>query len=269
MSIIRIAGGFALAACCLWSQGFDPGCKLPFDALKTEGLDIDANCTIDGGAAPGDTGKKLESNAKNNFCAKGKPTTILYSAFTKLQGLSDQQDGLKAALKESRDVLADLLNLPSGRKVGEGTLVQYVGFLLSAHNSNVSKGELVNCKTKGKPANDIHIELVKTAGEEDECNGVTAEMSPHFRPESWGELVGMTIKRPVRVTGPLFFDGSHAPCHDNVRPKPNRISVWEIHPVYKFDVCKNTTLAACKAEADVWIPLDEWNSHAEEEAGGQ
>jgi hypothetical protein len=176
MSIVRIAGGFALAACCLWSQGFDPGCKLPFDALKTEGLPIDA--------APGDTGKRLESNAKNNFCAKGKPTTITYSAFTRLQSLSDGQDGLRAALKQDRSVLADLLKLPSGRNVGEGTVVQYVGFLLGARNSNVSKGELVNCKTKGRDANDIHIELVKTAGEEDECNGVTAEMSPHFGPRA-------------------------------------------------------------------------------------
>ena len=57
--------------------------------------------------------------------------------------------------------------------------------------------------------------------------------------------------------------------HDDVRPNPNRISVWEIHPVYQFDVCKNTTLASCKADADVWIPLDKWHPHEEDLEPGQ
>ena len=91
------------------------------------------------------------------------------------------------------------------------------------------------------------------------CNG-------RLRPEAWTDLPNLSIKRPVRVTGPLFFDGSHRPCHGDTRPSPNRISVWEIHPVYQFEVCKNKSLSSCKVGDDtVWVPLDRWHSHADEE----
>jgi hypothetical protein len=81
----------------------------------------------------------------------------------------------------------------------------------------VKKGELVNCKITGAESKDVHIELVKMASEDDACNSVTAEMSPHLRPESWTDLPGLAIKRPVRITGPLFFDGSHRPCSGDKR----------------------------------------------------
>ena len=71
--------------------------------------------------------------------------------------------------------------------LGEGTLVQYAGYLLDAHVSNVGKGELVNCKTGGQLFNDVHIELVDTPGEDDDCQSVPAEMSPHLRPEIPGQ----------------------------------------------------------------------------------
>jgi len=148
--------------------------------------------------------------------------------------------------------------------------VQFVGFLFDAHHSNVGKGkgELVNCKLPAREDNDIHIELMKDGTEKDPCNGVTAEMSPHFRPEAWNELVGLEIDRPVRITGPLFFDSSHHPCHDGKRPSPNRISVWEIHPVYQFEVCKikEKSVSACDVKDDsLWIPLDKWHSTEDEE----
>jgi hypothetical protein len=124
----------------------------------------------------------------------------------------------------------------------------------------------VNCKTGGEASNDIHIELVKTADEDDACKSVTAEMSPHFRPESWSSLPDLKIVRPVRLTGALFFDGSHRPCTATSRPSPKRISVWEIHPVYQFEVCKFNSRSRCKATADdVWIPLDQWHPHGEDE----
>lgn len=57
-----------------------------------------------------------------------------------------------------------------------------------------------------------------------------------------------------RTIGPLFYDGSHVPCHDDKRPNPQRASVWEIHPVYSVDVCKQKG-KTCQT----WISLDEWN----------
>lgn len=248
---------------------FEPDCTLPFDAIKAEGLTIDETCSPDGNAGD-DVGKRLESNAKNNFCVEGSPVPITYEDFTNLQSASDNIGGLRNLLKTSRDRLLDLMTQSGGTKLGEGRLVQFVGFLFEAHYSNVGKGkgELVNCKLPTREDNDIHIQLMKDAVEKDPCNSVTAEMSPHFRPEAWAQLVGLDIDRPIRITGPLFFDGSHHPCHDDVRVSPNRISVWEIHPVYQFEVCSinEKTVSKCDVKNNsLWIPLDKWNSTEDEE----
>ncbi len=246
---------------------FKAGCKLPFDTIKTKSLEIDAKCTLDGNAAD-NSAKRLENNAKNNFCADGTPKVITYDDFKTLEETADGIDGLRQGLKESRDGLVDILKTAAHPKLGEGSLVQFVAFVLDARNSNVGKGkgENVNCKLPDKEGNDIHIELTMDLADDDPCNGVTAEMSPHFRPETWNSLVGMDLKRPVRITGPLFFDDSHHPCHDGVRPNPKRVSVWEIHPIYEFEVCKDKTLKLCDAKkTSQWIPLDEWVSEQAEE----
>jgi hypothetical protein len=242
---------------------FQPDCKLPFDSIKTLDLDVDADCTVDGNAGT-DTAKRLENNAKNNFCVKGSPTSITYDDLKGLQLAADGIDGLKATLKTSRDRLIDIF-APAGRpKLGEGTLVQFVSFVEDAHPSNVGKGkgENVNCKLPKKEDNDIHIELTMDLADDEPCNSVTAEMSPHFRPEVWSELVPLKkFDRPVRITGPLFFDDSHQPCHDGVGQNPKRISVWEIHPVYQIEVCtaKAKTLAACNVgNNSLWIPFDQF-----------
>ena len=104
----------------------------------------------------------------------------------------------------------------SGVELGEGKYVEYAGFLLHGQYSNRSKGEAVNCNIPGADTNDIHIQLVNDPADDDACDSVTAEMSPHFRPESWTpEKLNSIQDRLVRLRGPLFYDGSHAPCHDN------------------------------------------------------
>ena len=252
---------------------FKPGCKLPFDSIKSTGLEIDAQCSGDGNGAD-DRAKVLENHAKNNFCVTGKPVAITEDDFKGLQKLADD-NGLKKGLKTSRDSLVNIFDSSGGTKIGEGTLVQFVSFLLKASNSNVGagKGENVNCKLTEKDENDIHIELTIDRSDDDPCNGVTAEMSPHFRPEEWDRLVELEkFDRPIRVTGPLFFDDSHTPCHDNVRPNPKRASVWEIHPVYQFEICsaKAKDLKACDVKNDsVWVPLDQWFSSNQDEEPGQ
>ncbi len=247
--------GLALAQ----PQPFAPGCDVPFKPISTANLGIDQQCGVDGGSS--EAGKKAESNAKNNFCVKGAVTPIQYETFTQLEAAVTEEQ--RKAAKKDRTVLKNVV----ADNLGEGTLVKFVGYFLDAHVSNVGKGELVNCKLGGKLFNDVHIELVNAPDEDDDCQSVTAEMSPHLRPESWTRLAGMTIKRQVRVTGPLFFDGSHHACHGTVRPSPHRISVWEIHPVYQFEVCKNKPPATCKVDDDAaWIPLDQWQSQDDDEA---
>lgn len=251
---------------------FKPGCNLPFDSIKSTGLEIDAKCSSVGNGGD-DTAKVLENQSKNNFCAQGPPVPITYEDFTGLQKFADD-NGLKKGLKTSRESLLNIFDSSGGSKIGEGQLVQVVTFLLKAHHSNVGSGENVNCKLTKEDDNDIHIELTmdRSVDEPDPCQSITAEMSPHFRPEEWNRLTDLDkFDRPVRITGPLFYDNSHTPCHDNVRPNPKRISVWEIHPVYQFEICKAKTkdLKACDVKDNsVWIPLEQWfSSDADEEPG--
>ena len=224
---------------------FEPGCPMPFasDPIPS----IDGECGIEGA---GSTDEKIaESKAKNNFCAATSSVApITYQTFI------DLQKNTSFRRSADRSPLASILT-ENGATLGEGKYVEYVGFLLHAQYSNRSKGEAVNCNIPGIDTNDIHIQMVDDPDDDDACDSVTAQMSPHFRPEAWTpEKLNSIQNRLIRLRGPLFYDGSHAPCHDNKRPNPQRISVWEIHPVYSVDVCKQKGKPCLD-----WIPLDEWN----------
>ncbi len=248
------------------AQGFELPCTLPFDEIK-EIHPIDDSCGIEG---VGSSDAHLAQNrAKNNFCATGTPVRVTYNNFLRLQQAAEKKSipfGSSNSLPEDRSVLRDVYITSAGKKLGEGTLVRYVAFIVDAHHSNLKKGESVNCKKGGEETNDIHIALGRTP-DDDPCDTVTAEISPHFRPSSWDELEHTGLDgRPVRVTGQLFFDASHKPCTKTKRASPPRASIWEIHPVYGIDVCKSKSLTSCKAnDESVWIPLHEWHAVEEEQ----
>lgn len=230
---------------------FHPGCGMPFQSNPVP--DIDGQCSIDGA---GNTDEKIaESKAKNDFCVStAHVTPIEYQTF------QDLQNNTNFRKSGDRSPLAKVLS-QDGVSLGEGTYVEYAGFLLHAQYSNKSKGEAVNCNIPGEDTNDIHIQMVKDFGDDDACDSVTAQMSPHFRPETWTpDKLNSAKDHMIRLRGPLFYDGSHAPCRDGKRPNPQRISVWEIHPVYSVDVCKQKTKQGdTNAKCTDWVPLDEWN----------
>lgn len=224
---------------------FNPGCRMPFKSNPIS--DIDGQCSIEGA---GNTDEKIaESKAKNDFCVPtGKITRIEYQTF------KDLQEATIFKRSANRSPLAKI-TLPNGATLGEGQYVEYAGFLLHAQYSNKSKGEEVNCNIPGEDTNDIHIQMVADPTDDDACDSVTAQMSPHFRPESWTpEKLNSVKDHMIRLRGPLFYDGSHAPCRDGKRPNPQRISVWEIHPVYSVDVCQQKG-----PKCTSWVALDEWN----------
>jgi hypothetical protein len=225
---------------------FDPGCKMPF--VSNPSSDIDNACSIEGVGAT--DAKIAESKAKNDFCVStANVTPITYQNFIDLQ-----KNTRFPRSSADRTPLASIINV-DGTPVGEGTYVEYTGFLLHAQYSNKSKGEAVNCDIPGESTNDIHIQMVDDPNDDDACDSVTAQMSPHFRPESWTpDKLNSIQGHMLRLSGPLFYDGSHSPCHDNKRPNPQRISVWEIHPLYAVDVCKQKG-KTCQD----WVALDEWN----------
>jgi hypothetical protein len=145
--------------------------------------------------------------------------------------------------------------------------VRIAARVLKADHSNFKRnGESVNCNHKTRPWNDVHIALVKSAST-DECSSITAQISPHFRPDDWAPIALKDLDRPVRITGQLFFDSAHTPCHNGVKPRPRRQSVWEVHPVYRIEVCStSTSLSTCKANDDSkWKDLHVWLEEHEEE----
>lgn len=155
------------------------------------------------------------------------------------------------------------------KTLGEGKLVILKAYVLKARQEG---GESVNCKgnTPDDPLfHDIHISFVnadnkpqtgdtKPTLDKKECTGIVAEMSPHHRPDFWtADNVNKVAAAQalVRVTGQQFFDSSHVPCSNGapVGSNPKRISLWEIHPIYKFEICTGD----CDG-AGQWQPLEEW-----------
>jgi hypothetical protein len=248
---------------------FDPGCPLPFADLAVT-HPIDGNCGIEGKSAADDA-NHAQNQAKNDFCANGDPVTVTQDDFVKLQAAVQDAGipfGSPKKLPADRSVLHDLITGSSGAKIGEGTKVRFVAFVLlsaakqgaqpkgKAHYSDTKTGESVNCGEPGNEPNDIHIPTVQVPDPgADECASVTAEISPHSRPTGWTPKALNGAGVPLRFTGHLFFDGSHKPCTEG-KGNPKRVSSWEIHPVYAVDFCTGATLADCPAGDDTkWHPI--------------
>jgi hypothetical protein len=264
-----------------------PGCKLPFDAIKTP-RPIDAICPVGGCSELGNTGQptphQLLNIAKNNFCATHPAAAVSYNDFVNLQQASDKLKATSPAwwpslLPADRTKLPKVASSGGGRKqmVGDGVKVVFVGFIREAKYDDTETGEDVNCKIGGQGLigtsdNDIHISIGLTpltqahAPMPERCQSLTAEMSPHFRPAVWEKIVTQSYQQvfqthPVRITGTLMMDAEHVPCVNGAirSGNPVRISVWEIHPVYAIDICKNTSLKACGvADASAWTPFDKY-----------
>lgn len=208
--------------------------------------------------AQGSGGAETAQNtAKNDFCSSGDPQPITFEDFKNLQSqVADDPNinwGDKNTDTRQKGPTTDRTPL---QQLGEGNLVVLRGFVLIARQEG---GESVNCgKNVPNQADyhDIHISVVPSADETDECNGVVVEMSPHHRPAEWtAGNVEKLAHTPVRVTGHLFFDSSHVPCSDGqgAPGNPKRFSLWEIHPIYQFEVCTGN----CDAEG-TWVALSDW-----------
>jgi hypothetical protein len=223
------------------------GCTVPFADIAVH-RGVDTRCGILGDS-PDTTPEHQEQNRrKNNLCATGAPKDVAAGDLVDLQKQVNES-GLKYGLH----------NPPTDRssleQLGEGSVVRVAGLIEIARFSNPRDGESVNCHRTGS-SNDIHIELVGKPGQK-KCQGFTAEIIPHLRPRRWtpGDLT--KPRRPVRLTGQLFFDGSHHPCKNGKKTDgPLRATEWEIHPVYNVEICTNKTLAKCPIDDDsVWRRL--------------
>ena len=217
--------------------------QFPNQGGSTTPATIDA-CGLSGSAAATSADGK-QNSVKNNFCATGAPTPVKTSDMASLQASVEKIPGFpKGTPPANRSALT---------KLGEGAAVVFEGFVFEARQECK---ETVNCGTAMPNVNashDIHISLLDDARktkdsdpqakrDAEECTAFVAEMIPHHRPAEWTACSVNAVadqKLRVRVTGQRAFDGSHLPCKNGAPQgtNPKRISLWEIHPIYKFEVC--------------------------------
>lgn len=255
--VVAVLVGFVRVCC---AEEFKVECPMPFADETHWDLNKVVDCGLEG-APQGSDANHAQNRMKNNFCATGQPVSITFNTVDKLQAAVDQKGipyGSGQHLPPDRAQLSSLVSV-HGKLIGEGSVVRIVAYIIDAHYSNVRNGESVNCKLLGEDNNDIHIMLGWTVGD-DPCETVTAEMIPHFRPDSWtADNLGALNGRLVRITGQLFFDGSHRPCHNGKPANPPRRSTWEIHPVYAIDVAKSRgSMRVSPSDNSNWMPMDEY-----------
>lgn len=217
---------------------------------------------------------------KNNFCAPAtKIAPVTLKTFGDLGNASNNEPTIpKGSPPPSRTKLRDIITLGNGAKLGEGKIVTFVGFVLDARHSNVDRdspltkgnGESVQCNLLGCAYNDIHITLAEDPKETSLCKTIVAEIVPHYRPPAWDlfdspDYAAFLKTHPVKISGQLFFDGSHVACGSDGQAGFNpvtkhadfeRLALWEIHPIYAIDVCKHTSKSQCRAtDPNAWFPF--------------
>jgi hypothetical protein len=239
--------------------GFSQVCTTPNFPTDTPTAMDSTSCSVSGNGGA----ETWQNEAKNNFCAGGSPapTATSIPELVALQARVQQNPDINFGnprqhpLTSRAGPIQDRTPLVA---LGEGSLVQLQGYVKIARQEGA---ESVNCGSNvpnDAAYHDIHISIVLSPADQ-ECSGVVVEMSPHHRPDTWNpQLVNEVAQAGllVRVTGQRMFDSSHTPCINGspVRGDPARISLWEVHPIYRFDVCPQGN---CSVGG--WVPLEAWN----------
>ena len=204
---------------------------------------------------------EAESNEMKRRQPKvGVPVTLSFDDFAQLQRQADERvgQGPLDPTPAQRLRLRDL-HVQHGQ-VSEGDLVRVVGFIAKGDEGlHVNKaGESVNCQLKKPADNDFHIPLVE-APDNTEYKGIVVEMIPQDRPPEWSidtlkDIQAKGLK--VWAEGGLSYDKVHYVNDDPANPlrdDPARMSLWEVHPITKFLVCRKQH---CDPQAeDEWTPL--------------
>ena len=88
-------------------------------------------------------------------------------------------------------------------------------------------------------------------------------MVPQDRPARWtiDRLQEVAQQgRQVRVRGQLFYDNEHVVNDEPDHPiggQPKRFSLWEVHPITEFMVCKMPKKSCDPGDSSIWQTLEE------------
>jgi hypothetical protein len=253
LSCVIFFGFVSLAGAAAFQKHCDP----PFNG-KWRKKPIDDTCPAEGQVTDATSPElqarhEAQNRVKNELCPSGTPHPITFHALEELQTVAD----LRHIHYGDRYTLPDrttLTNFSTSEGVfSEGDVVQLEGYIEHAKRGS---GESCNCGETTVNEEDIHVHLTEAANG-DRCRSIIVEMIPHYRPDEWHwthfrDMEGWY----VRVTGQLLFDASHRVCTDGKRSTtdPQRMSEWEIHPVYKFEVCNDEY---CDQPSS-WIDVAQW-----------
>ena len=239
---------------------FQPKCN-PDGNFGTK-TQFDTTCSSATGTSKPNTGSFAQDKTKNNFCS-GSDISQIHIIDLKTLENAISGNPQYASWKVGKEPPSRTPFTSLKGAFHEGQQVQLTAYIYEAEAADTDSGETVNCQMgtesgalhqvsseQAKQFNDIHIALVTAPDVTDECQSVTAEITPHYRNSGWTETVfnGKLKGKLVRVTGQLMYDASHKPCTTTAQEPPRRQSAWEIHPVYQVEVCSTDDgLGGCEA----------------------
>jgi hypothetical protein len=217
----------------------------PIPSAPTKACVADmATCPLQGCA--------LQSPAEGiaNELKRTQPTgplsqTLTFGDFAQLQRVADIRVG-QGPPDLSAQQRAQLGHIEvGGGEASEGDRIRLLAYIAKSETGlhvNAS-GESVNCLLKNPRDNDFHIPVVEHAGE-NESQAIVVEMIPQDRPPEWNIDALKKIQAQgaqVWIEGALSYDKVHYVETDPanaLKDEPARMSLWEIHPVTKFLVCR-------------------------------
>src|SRR5215471_11594059 len=170
--------------------------------------------------------------------------------------------------------------------LGEGNIHSVVAYLYFAEDTGEGtstqppNSETSNCKLTAPNTFDYHLGLgfdsaVAASARSThpkpgdatfsalEKHSVVAEMTPYTRHPKWTfDRVNALQGQQVKVVGQLIVDNTHFNKKDDCHFSPAqsscwRSTVWEIHPITQFYVCKASSGCTVSSPASDWTTLDD------------
>jgi hypothetical protein len=202
----------------------------------------------------------LFNRTKRRFPGTATARPLSFADFDSIQTQATNLVGQAVDLTSADRNRLQHLQVSQGT-VREGSLVMISGFIAQGLEPHANSGESVNCRRTAVADNDFHISLAARANQ-DEFAGIVVEMIPQDRPAGWTLSKLKTLKtqgRRVLVIGALFYDNAHVVNDDPENPlqgQPRRFSIWEVHPITKFLVCRKANNACTPSTPSDWLPLE-------------